>query len=192
MKNAVICLFGDSYTAGRLPHSTTDGAFREHLLGVLADYSLSGSTADQWSKDIDGRLTSVRCSGANVAVGSLLGNDALAAIADGKIDAGEAIPALAALALVLFKISRWMPVLLMLYPNPRPADPQSADGVARLNAAIGCVSDVVNATLCGHPVMLLDLGGVLRPEHFDGIDIHPNLDGYKAMAAAVMDVIERM
>ena len=40
--------------------------------------------------------------------------------------------------------------------------------------------------------MPLDLGTVLRPEHFDGVDIHPNEAGYQAMAAAVMDVIGRM
>ena len=32
MKNASIVLFGDSYAAGRIPHTQTDGAFREERL----------------------------------------------------------------------------------------------------------------------------------------------------------------
>lgn len=196
MKNASIVLFGDSYTAGRIPHTQTDGAFRKALLGVYRDYALSGSTAVQWAGDIDGRLTGVCDAPANIAVGSLLGNDAFAALADGQITLDEALPSLAALALVLSRISREMPVLLMLYPNPFmgvPAvHPEAEQGVQRLNAAISAVAQVVNsATPCGL-VMLLNLGTVLRPEHFDGLDIHPNEAGYQAMGAAVLDLIERM
>ena len=67
----------------------------------------------------------------------------------------------------------------------------AADKVRGLNELISSIADVIN--LSGHnPVMLLDLGTVLRPEHFDGTDIHPNEAGYRAMAAAVMDVIARM
>ena len=197
MKNASIVLFGDSYTAGRIPHTQTDGAFRAALGGiVISDYALSGSTAQQWAADHEERLTNVCESVANVAVGSLLGNDAFAAMADGKITLDEALPSLAALALVLSRISREMPVVLMLYPNPYmgvpTANPEAAQGVRRLNAAIGAVAQVVNAATTGCPVMLLDLGTVLSAEHFDGLDIHPNEAGYQAMGAAVMDIIDRM
>lgn len=196
MKNASIVLFGDSYTAGRIPHTQTDGAFVKALLGVHRDYALSGSTAVQWAGDIDGRLSDVCDSPSDIAVGSLLGNDAFAALADGQITLDEALPALAALALVLSRIALHKPVLLMLYPNPFmgvPAvHPESEQGVQRLNAAISAVAQVVNsASPCG-PVMLLDLGTVLRTEHFDGLDIHPNEAGYQAMGAAVLDLIDRM
>lgn len=196
MKNAFIVLFGDSYTAGRIPHTQTDGAFAARLTGLSRlVYALSGSTAAQWAADLDGRLTSVCAEHADIAVGSLLGNDAFAAMADGAVTLDEVIPALASLGLVLSRIARTKPVLLMLYPDPfmgTPSlHPESAEGVRRLNAAITSVAQVVNA-VSPNPVMLLDLGSVLRAEHFDGQDIHPNLDGYAAMAAAVLDVIDRM
>jgi len=177
-----------------LPHSQTDGAFAKHLQGVRRDTAVSGSTAVQWSTDISKQI-SVCGAPADVAVGSLLGNDALAAMADGKITPREALPALAALALVLAQVATCKPVVLMLYPNPYMGVPDklpdAADKVRGLNELISSIADVIN--LSGHnPVMLLDLGTVLRPEHFDGTDIHPNEAGYRAMAAAVMDVIARM
>ncbi|HOR97090.1 MAG TPA: SGNH/GDSL hydrolase family protein [Kiritimatiellia bacterium] len=195
MKNATIVLFGDSYTAGRIPHSQTDGAFKKCLSNVHGDFAVSGSTALQWSMENE-CLPSVCLSDADIAVGSLLGNDVFAALADGKVTLDETLRSMAALAIVLSRIAHTKPVLLMLYPNPYMGvpdkHPEAAEGVRRLNAAIGCVADVINASIGNHPVMPLDLGTVLRPEHFDGVDIHPNEAGYQAMAAAVMDVIGRM
>lgn len=196
MKNASIVLFGDSYTAGRIPHTQTDGGFVKALVGVAADHARSGSTAVQWAGNIDGLLTAVCASSADIAVGSLLGNDAFAALADGKITIDEALPSLAALALVLSRISRTRRVLLMLYPNPYMGvpsiHPEAAEGVRLLNAAIDAVAKVVNSTTAAYPIMLLDLGSVLRTEHFDGQDIHPNEAGYQAMGVAVLDLIDRM
>jgi len=194
VKDPVIVLFGDSYTAGRIPHTDRDGAFAAALgVCVRRDYALSGSTAVEWSMDIGGRLRSVCDADANVAVGSLLGNDAMLAIADGDISAGEALPALASLALVLYRIAREMPVVLMLYPDPhRDQSTLTAVGVRRLNAAITTVTHAVNGICSAGPVMLLDLGKVLKPEHFDGSDIHPSVEGYAAMAAAVRDLLARM
>jgi lysophospholipase L1-like esterase len=198
MKNPSIVLFGDSYTAGRLPGTNADGAFRAALEAsgarVVADYALSGSTAVEWSMGLGGRLDAVCANQADVAVGTLLGNDALAAIADGQITAGEALPALASLALVLHRIATYSPVLLMLYPNPfQGKRPDVAEGVIRLNTAITTVAHAVNGMLPpGGPVMLLPLGPLLGAEHFDWIDIHPKASGYAAMAAAVLATIDRM
>lgn len=194
MKNATLVIFGDSYTAGRLPHTETDGAFAAALGGrVVADHALSGSTAVEWSMDIGDRLTNVCIAVANVAVGSLGGNDAFAAIADGRITAGEALSALSALTITLYRIARSMPVVLMLYPDPwQGADAVKAVAVARMNEAIRTVAQTINGTTEGGPILLLDLGVVLLPEHFDGVDIHPNVAGYAAMAQAVMDLIDRM
>jgi lysophospholipase L1-like esterase len=195
MKNASIVLFGDSYTAGRIPHTQIDGAFRKALPSVYRDYALSGSTAVQWAGDIDGRLSDVCESPADIAVGSLGGNDAFAALADGIVTWGEKTSSMISLALVLSRIAAKKPVLLMLYPDPYMGVPDklpdAADKVRGLNELISSIADVIN--LSGHnPVMLLNLGTVLRPEHFDGLDIHPNEAGYQAMAEAVMDIIARM
>ena len=195
MKDPIIVLFGDSYTAGRIPHTDRDGAFAAALgVCVRRDYALSGSTAVEWSMDIGGRLMDVCQADANVAVGSLLGNDAFAAIADGEVTAGEALPALTALALVLYRIAREMPVLLMLYPDPyQGARKDATEGVVRLNTAITTVVQAVNGMVAsGGPVMLLPLGPLLKPEHFDGVDIHPNEAGYAVMAATVKATLARM
>jgi lysophospholipase L1-like esterase len=196
MTNASIVLFGDSYTAGRIPHTQTDGAFRA-ALGVPAycDLAKSGSTAQQWAADFDDRLSSVVSSSADIAVGSLGGNDAFAALSDGVVTWGEQTSSMISLTLVLSRIAEKKPVLLMLYPNPYMGVPDklpdAADKVRGLNELISSIADVIN--LSGHnPVMLLDLGTVLRPEHFDGVDIHPTEAGYRAMAEAVMDIIARM
>jgi lysophospholipase L1-like esterase len=195
MQDPVIVLFGDSYTAGRVAGTNRDGAFAAALgVCVRRDYALSGSTAIDWSIDVGGRLTGVCQADASVAVGSLIGNDAIAAMADGQVTAGEALNALVALAMVLYRIAREMPVLLMLYPDPyQGANRQAAEGVRRMNAAVTTVVQAVNGMASSNgPVMALDLGRVLGPGHFDGADIHPNEAGYAAMAAAVKDTLARM
>lgn len=191
MINASIVLFGDSYPAGRIPHTQTDGAFASALgLPLFSDLAESGSTAQQWAADFGGRLSAVVSSSADVAVGSLGGNDAFAAIADGVITDLEKVVALASLFHVLMRLSSKR-VVLMLYPDPfQGARPDAAAGRRQLVEAIAAVAGYVNS-INGNIVML-DLATVLGPQHFDGQDIHPNLAGYEAMADAVRRVIADM
>ena len=191
MKNASIVLFGDSYTAGRLPHTQTDGAFREALgLPLFADYARSGSTAQQWAADKDDTLSALISSGADIVVGSIGGNDAFAAAADGVVTDLEKVVALASIFHVLMRLRRRR-VILMLYPDPfQGTRPDAAAGHRQLVDAISAVAEYANS-INGN-ITLLDLSTVLGPEHFDGLDIHPNATGYAAMAAAVREVVERM
>lgn len=191
MKNASIVLFGDSYAAGRLPHTQTDGAFRAALgLPLFADYARSGSTAQQWAANKDGWLSSLISSTADIAVGSLGGNDAFAALADGVVTDLEKVVALASIFHVLMRLRRRR-VILMLYPDPfQGARPDAAAGHRQLVEAISAVAGYANS-INGN-ITLLDLSTVLGREHFDGLDIHPNEAGYQAMGAAVMDLIDRM
>jgi lysophospholipase L1-like esterase len=188
VKTHQIVLFGDSYAAGRIPHTQRDGALAEALGGLVAyDYAASGSTAAQWSADSGGRLTKVCGCDADVAAGSLGGNDAFAALADGTVTDGEKIVALASLFHVLMRLRRKR-VILMLYPDPfQGSRPDAAAGHRQLVEAIRAVASYANE-INGN-VVLLDLSEVLGPEHFDGEDIHPNEDGYAAMAAAVRKLI---
>jgi len=184
-KNASIILFGDSYTAGRIPHTQEDGAFRE-ALGVPpeCDFAVSGSTAQQWAADANGMLSAVADSAAEIAVGSLGGNDAFAALADGVITDREKIAAPASLFHVLMRLNQKRRIILMLYPDPFcGARPDAAAGHRQLIAAIRAVASLANEI--NSNVTLLDLSRVLRPENFDGADIHPNKNGYQAMADAV-------
>ena len=191
MKNASIVLFGDSYTAGRIPHTQIDGAFREALgLPLFADYARSGSTAQMWAANKDGWLSSLISSTADIAVGSLGGNDAFAALADGVVTNLEKVIALASLFHVLMRL-RHKRVILMIYPDPfQGARPDAAEGHRQLVEAISAVAGYANS-INGN-ITLLDLSTVLGREHFDGLDIHPNEAGYQAMGAAVMDLIDRM
>ena len=188
MKDATIVLFGDSYTAGRIPHTQTDGAFGKALyVPAYCDFAKSGSTAQQWAADCNDWLSSVVSSSADIAVGSLGGNDAFAAMSDGIVTDAEKVAALSSLFHVLMRLRRKR-VILMLYPDPFcGARPDAAAGHRQLIAAIRAVADLANSI--NENITLLDLSHVLRPEHFDGVDIHPNEAGYRAMAEAVMGVI---
>ena len=188
MKDATIVLFGDSYTAGRIPHTQTDGAFSKALyVPTYCDFAKSGSTAQQWAADCNDWLSSVVSSSADIAVGSLGGNDAFAAMSDGIVTDAEKVAALSSLFHVLMRLRRKR-VILMLYPDPFcGARPDAAAGHRQLIAAIRAVADLANSI--NENITLLDLSDVLRPEHFDGVDIHPNEAGYQAMAEAVTGVI---
>jgi lysophospholipase L1-like esterase len=140
--------------------------------------------------DIDGRLSSVISSCADIAVGSLGGNDAFEAMADGIISDTEKIVALAALFHVLMRLAR-KPVIFMIYPDPfHGSRPDAAAGHRQLVDAIAAVAKFANS-ITGN-ITMLDLSTVLGPQHFDGADIHPNVTGYASMAKAVRRLIERL
>lgn len=183
-------LFGDSYTAGRLPNTQTDGAFREALgVPLEDDFSVSGSTAQDWAfGQCGGRLHRVIVHQAEWAVGSLGGNDAFQAMADGVMTDAEAVGAMAALLFVLHRL-RGKRVLLMLYPDPyRGRNAQAAQGHKKLVQAIQEIARI--ARWIGVNVETIDLEQFTEDRFFDGVDIHPNRDGYAAYAAAVRKRIE--
>lgn len=186
-----VALFGDSYAAGRLPHSQTDGALRDALgVPLYNDFARSGSTAQQWAADKDGLLSALISSSAEITVGSLAGNDAFAAIADGVVTDLEKVVALASIFHVLMRLRRRR-VILMLYPDPfQGTRPDAAAGHRRLVEAISAVAGYANA-INGN-ITLLDLSTVLGPQHFDGQDVHPSAAGYAAMAAAVRNQIQSL
>lgn len=182
-KNIVI--FGDSYADGFIKGTT--GAFAE-ALGVPAErrFAKSGSTADDWNKDAGYLLTKVCSNPAPVAVGSLLGNDLFAALKDGNVTGDEAVKGMLDLFSVLAQIAKAKyRTVVMVYPDPFfGKNKDAAFLMPHLSTAIKGVCEAVNALWAG--VIVLDLADVLKPEHFDGEDIHPNADGYRAMADAVL------
>ena len=188
-----LVLFGDSYTAGRIPHTGDDGALRD-ALGIAAymDFSKSGSTAQQWAGDLECRLSNVVCSSANIAVGSLGGNDLFGILADGNVNKLECIIASAALFYVLMRISDMKHIILMLYPDPYQGKRQEAAPILQeFNKNILEVITLVNQ-IQGNKVHVLDLSNVLKNEHFDGVDIHPNLGGYMEMSKAIIKKVNEL
>ena len=95
---------------------------------------------------------------------------------------------LASLYYVLRMISKRRSTLLMLYPDPFwGSRPEAADGHRQLIAAIQLICAEVNRATDN--LVCLDLSTVLKPSHFDGSDIHPNVDGYRVMASAVSKIV---
>ncbi len=188
-----IVLFGDSYTAGRLPHSQTDGALSD-ALNIESDYCLakSGSTAQEWAINKDELLHKVLKSDANIAVGSLGGNDLFVALSDGVVTFFERIAMMGSLYAVLKKISDSKDVvILMLYPDPfNGTKPEAIDARKQLTDALTLVVNAVNIEKGN--VQLLDLSLILNSDHFDNIDIHPNAEGYKVMAKAILDMVSKI
>lgn len=184
-----IVLFGDSYTHGRLPHSRIDGALPNEL-NVDSNYCFarSGSTAQEWAIDKDGLLSKVISSDAEIAVGSLGGNDLFAALADGNVSFFERIAMMGALYAVLSKISENKKVVFMLYPDPFVGTRADAiEAQKQLTTALNLIVSAVNKEK--ENVIVLDLSTVLNSSHFDCVDIHPNADGYKEMAKAITELV---
>lgn len=182
-----ILVIGDSYSAAREGDTGRDLGWPDVLgLPTTMRQALSGSTAAQWAADFEGRLTKARQTGSDLVVMSLLGNDAFAALADGQVTPTEVVAGLHNLRQVVTEVSMLSrPVVVLLYPDPFSGkNPQSATGVPMLNAAI-------RMAVCGIPtVSFLDLGTVLRPEHFNGTDIHPTRAGHEVIAAAIAKLPE--
>jgi len=180
-----IVLFGDSYTAGRLPGTATDGALAEALCvpNELA-LAVSGSTAIGWARDQE-RMQAVCNSKADIAVGSLGGNDLFAALQDGVVSFSEKIQIVVSLLNVVNTISQSIPrVVLMVYPDPFSGIRADAKEAQRQ------IEEAFHLLPFPNNVHLLFLSGFLTKDHFDGSDIHPTKEGYSVMANAVTNIVK--
>jgi lysophospholipase L1-like esterase len=181
-----IVLFGDSYTAGRVAGTSNDGALSE-ALGVPCDLSLavSGSTAVEWVLD-QARLDAVCNSTADVAVGSLGGNDLFKALQDGVVTFAEKVGIVLALLHVVNTIAKSIPhVVIMVYPDPFSGTRADA------KEAQWQIANTFHQLPFLNNVHLLFLSGFLSKDHFDGVDIHPTKEGYAVMASAITDIINK-
>jgi lysophospholipase L1-like esterase len=187
-----IVLFGDSYTHGRLPHSQTDGALPNELgLESNCCFAKSGTTAQEWAINKDGMLENVISSDADIAVGSLGGNDLFVALADGNVTFLERIAMMGALYMVLKRISETKKTILMLYPDPFSGTRADAiEAQKQLTMALNLIVSAVNKEK--NNIVTLDLSTVLNSSHFDNVDIHPNVEGYKVMAKAITEAVSKL
>lgn len=183
-----ILIVGDSHAEGYLPHSKIRSNAIAETVGAPPELRLavSGSTAIDWARDLDGRLTraEARASGCEAVLVSLLGNDLFAASADGNVTVAEIAASLAALYEVLHTLSglpRRMFVLLYGQPFPQPT-PEQARGLALLKEAIIACANTV-ALITGNPVEFLDESEILAPSDWPGDDIHPFESGYRKIGA---------
>jgi hypothetical protein len=153
------------------------------MLGISDDMrqAVAGSTAAQWAADFDGRLTRAAQTPADAVILSLLGNDAFAALADGTVTPEEISAGVSALRRTVETVRKARTIVL-LYADPFGGrDIRSAIVCPLLNAAI------VSTLPPG--VETFDTRSVLRPEHFDGSDIHPNRAGHEAIATGLREML---
>lgn len=180
-----ILLAGDSIMAGRIPHSGTDEGIGLSLaLPAALRLAVSGSTALEWADDTDNRLTRACATLPSDVVVSLLANDVFRAMSDGSVSDEESAVSLAAFGYVVRRLRLAHPrVFCTLYQDPFfGARPDVAAGVGRMNRVIAAV-----AASCGCGVF--DMPAFLRPEHYDGRDIHPSQAGYAAAASGLLTIL---
>ena len=181
-----ILVVGDSYAAAREADTGKDEGWPK-FLGVPAELNLgvSGSTADEWARNKDGRLqhaASIK-PGSGIVVISLLGNDALKAWEDKKVTANEVFMGLWGLRVVVSKLKQARTYVLM-YPDPYCGKrPEIAMAVPILNGAI-------RAACLGLDVEFVDLSMLLKPAHFDGKDIHPTRAGHAYLATKLRELFK--
>lgn len=182
--NALVgCLIvGDSWSSAVVA-GEGDRAGWPLVLGIADDMrqAVGGSTAAQWAADFDGRLTRATQTPADTVILSVLGNDAFAALSDGSVTPDEIVAGVSALRRVVEAV-RKARTIVMLYTDPFSGrDRQSAVLCPLLNAAI--------CSALPDGAETFDTRTVLRPEHFDGKDIHPNRAGHEAIAAGLRDML---
>jgi len=171
-----ILVLGDSWASAVEADTGRDAGWPQ-IMGIPDTHrqGISGSTAAEWAADLDGRLTHAMGTQARCVIISLMGNDARAAVEDGRVTARELADALASMRHVVNACRRPRTVVL-LYADPYGGtQTQSSIAVPIINAAI-------RAACLGLNVVYADTGAWLQPEHFDGRDIHPTRAGHQVIA----------
>ncbi len=149
--------------------------------------AVSGSTAQQWAADFEGRLTKACNTPADAVVVAVLGNDLRHIVADGVIEINELLVAVNALRTVLKRLAEThdrSKICVVSYADPFGGEMLlPAMAVALLETAIEFVCDE-----CG--VEILKAREYLSSEHFLPPDIHPVKAGYEVLANALIRIFE--
>lgn len=176
-----VLVVGDSW-ASAVEADTGKDAGWPQILGIEDEYrrGVAGSTAREWATNQDGILSDAEVMESDTVIISLLGNDAREIWSDGKVTHDEVFMALGAMRMVAERLRRER-TIVMLYADPfQGKDPEYAYGLQMLNAGL---------RMATWPATFLDLGKVLKPEHFDGKDIHPTRKGHEVIASAVEELL---
>ena len=188
-----ILLVGDSYAAGRIPHTDKDGALEEALKKLfpvteIVNYAVSGSLAKDWNTgSLRVKLAEIIGMKDCVTVLSLGGNDMFSAISDGIVTLKEIKDFLRDTMCVATSIAQAMPTYMFIYPLPqfmgKAKISQYAHKVLKL-ALLGVAYEA--------GAVPIDLSEVLtHDDDFDGADIHPSISGYGRIAEAIKDAIDK-
>lgn len=155
------------------------------LLGIPREYrqGKAGSTAAEWAADRCGMLTKAVNTPSKTVIISLIGNDVLAAVADGNITVDEVAGAYKNFTYVLHMLQRER-TLVMLYADPYCGTNESTRFIVlMINAAL--------RALCRDKVEFVDCSPVLTPLHFHGTDmLHPNKAGHGQIAKVIAEMLK--
>lgn len=177
-----ILAIGDSWSSAVVAGAPGHGGWPEilGLPGVMRQ-AVAGSTAAQWAYNFDGRLENAVETPAEGVVMSLLGNDAIAAMSDGVATPKEILEGLDHMRKVVDKVQKKVTVVV-LYADPFFGKNKGyAVMIPLLNSAIRLA--------CPEWVDFFDTYAILKPEHFDGTDIHPTMAGHQAIADGLMGLL---
>lgn len=191
MTTRKIMIVGDSHAEGYLPHSKIRSNAIAEAVGAAPEMRLavSGSTALDWARDIDDRLTRAEAHayGADAVLVSLLGNDLFAAASDGNVTVAEIAASIAALYEVLHTLSG-LPrrLFVLLYGQPyRSPTPEQARGLALLNDAIKACANTVSM-ITDNAIEFIEEDAILDASDWPGDDIHPFESGYRKIGAELL------
>ena len=176
-----ILVIGDSWASAVVAGGGPDWV---SLLGIPAALrqAVAGSTAAGWASNESGRLDLAAATQAEVVIISLAGNDAIRAMADGTVTIDEAVAMICSIQKVVSAVQK-AETIVFLYADPFAGTrPETAFAVRILNLGIRIA--------CPREVRFLETGSILKAEHFDGSDIHPNAAGHAEIAKAIRDLLE--
>ena len=181
-----ILVVGDSWAAGYDDTLKRDTDGFAGVLGIEAylRQAVSGSTATQWASDFNGRLTAALETPCDAVAVFLGGNDAFAAIQDGKITTDEVFAYLSAASKVFKALADRHPRLIVgLYANPFPMDMWARAATAILNGSIrACAPAGTRFVECDKFLLPEDLGTGMPP--------HPTPSGYGKIAEEIQHLAE--
>ena len=177
-------VIGDSWASAVEADTRRDAGWPE-IIGIEMGLrqGIAGSTAAQWAADASGVLTRATNTVADAVIVSLLGNDARAAVSDGKVTAGEIAAGLRDMRAVVDAVQRPLTIVLLY------ADPFCGEQV-QARVAVPLLNGAIRWACNGLPVVYADTGAWLTREHFDGRDIHPTRAGHVVIAQNMRELIE--
>lgn len=172
-----LLVIGDSWASAHEADTENQYAGWPEILAVdpTRRQAVAGSTAAQWVADFEGRLTWALDTEADAVFISVGGNDV-----------GE-LRGFADISRAIFNIRKVVGsfagrlVVVMLYANPFPGNPDS-------ETAVGMLNDAIRYACRGLGALFFQSGKVLLPEHFlqrHDRDIHPTRAGWALVAEAV-------
>lgn len=173
---------GDSWSSAHAADTNDQYSGWPSVLGIPSGnrFAVAGSTAEEWARGDRGMLSRLMHCPADVCVLSLGGNDL------GRMRSVEEFEAVGENVEAVLRSANARRVIALLYANPFPGNFFAALATRAVNSLVLVAAERAGAET-------LDLGPVIRPEHFlqrDRNDIHPVMAGWEAVADAIRAKIE--